>query len=157
MLIKSVPPPPPPPPPQDKTWKEIPFFYIYFFFSRYAISMWSPYNTLFEVYEVPFRFSFQSLSMSGKKLLVNVSSSVWHFKCLWSQPWWLGWIMDMHPTGDQEVGGSTPSASAAFVRRDWYWNIFYGHYLLLIQEDYLSVYGERICTLLIILVNCLEN
>ena len=38
------------------------------------------------------------------------------------RPQWLSWMR--HPTGDQEVAGSTP---ATFFPGDWSWNIFYGH------------------------------
>ena len=44
-----------------------------------------------------------------------------------SQPRWLRWMG--HPTGDQEVAGSTPPRSATFFCWDWSWNIFYDHSL----------------------------
>ena len=47
-----------------------------------------------------------------------------HFKC---RPRWLSWMR--RPTGDQEVADLTPPRSATFFRRDWSWNIFYGHSL----------------------------
>ena len=37
--------------------------------------------------------------------------------------------LDAHPTGDQEVAGSTPARLATFFRWDWSGNIFYGHSL----------------------------
>ena len=37
--------------------------------------------------------------------------------------------LDVRPTGDQEVAGSTLAGLAAFFRGDWSWYIFYGHSL----------------------------
>ena len=72
--------------------------------------------------------------------------------------------LDARPTGDQEVAGSTPppsTGSATFFSLEiWSWNIFYDHSLILIlslppnHEGQLSVFGERMCT---ILVNRLED
>ena len=64
--------------------------------------------------------------------------------------------LDARPTGDQEVGGSTPcwGRQHSFVEIDH--EIFSTVILslLLIQEGQLSVSGERMCTLL---VNRLEG
>ena len=62
--------------------------------------------------------------------------------------------LDMCPTGDQEVAGSTPAGSATFFRG--YHEIFSTVILSLplIQEGQLSVSGKRMCT---ILVNYLED
>ena len=38
--------------------------------------------------------------------------------------------LDVRPTGDQEVAGSTPARSATSFLEIWSWNIFYGHSLL---------------------------
>ena len=37
--------------------------------------------------------------------------------------------LDVNPTCDQEIAGSTPAGSATFFRVNWSWNIFYGHSL----------------------------
>ena len=62
--------------------------------------------------------------------------------------------LDLHPNGNQEVTGSTPSGSAILWRFDH--EIFFTVILSLplIQEGQLSVSGERMCT---IPVNCLED
>ena len=62
--------------------------------------------------------------------------------------------LDAHPTGDQEVVGSTLAVLATFFRGDH--EIFSTVILSfpLIQEGQLSVSGERVCT---VLVNCLGN
>ena len=71
----------------------------------------------------------------------------------WCRPRWLSWMR--RPTGDRRSRVQPPPRSATFFRRDWLWNIFYGHSLpSLIQEGQLSVSGERMCT---ILVNRLED
>ena len=47
-------------------------------------------------------------------------------------PWWLLALvaqLDVHPTGDQKVAGSTPAGSATFFHGDWSWNVFCGHSL----------------------------
>ena len=43
------------------------------------------------------------------------------------RPRWLSWMC--RPTDDQEVLGSTPAEVGNIFRRDWSWNIFYGHSL----------------------------
>ena len=63
--------------------------------------------------------------------------------------------LDACPTGVQEVAGSIPAWWATFfVENDH--EIFSTIILSLqlIQEGHLSVFGERMCT---ILVNCLED
>ena len=64
--------------------------------------------------------------------------------------------LDAHPTGDQEVTGSTPSLVHNILSWRFYYEIFSTVILslALIQEGHLSVSGERICT---ILVNRLED
>ena len=65
--------------------------------------------------------------------------------------------LDVHPTGDQEVAGSTPTRSATFFRGDLFDHEIFSTVILslpLIQEAQLSVSGERMCT---ILVNRLED
>ena len=37
--------------------------------------------------------------------------------------------LDVCPTGDQEIVGSTPGVFATFFCGDWSWNIFYGYSL----------------------------
>ena len=68
--------------------------------------------------------------------------------------------LDARPTGDQEVGGSTPAGSAtSWVSNILSWRFDHDIFstvilsLPLIQKGQLSVSGERICT---ILVNRLE-
>ena len=61
--------------------------------------------------------------------------------------------LDACPTGDQEVADSTPTRSTTFFHKDWIMKYFLCHSLL-IQEEQLSVWGERMCT---ILVNRLED
>ena len=76
-----------------------------------------------------------------------------HFHFSLNRPQWLNWIR--HPTGDQEVAGSTPAeVGNSFVEIDH--EIFSTVILSrpLIQEGQLSVSGERMCT---ILVNRLED
>ena len=55
--------------------------------------------------------------------------------------------LDWYLTGDQEVTGSIPVGSATFS-----WRVILS--LTLIQEGQLSVFGEKMCT---ILVNHLED
>ena len=64
--------------------------------------------------------------------------------------------LDVCPTGDQEVAGSTPASSATFFRGDLIMKYFLWSFspLPLIQEGQLSVSGKRMCT---ILVNRLED
>ena len=50
-------------------------------------------------------------------------------KCFITSGCGLGGSVGLHPTGDQEVAGSTPAGLATFFRWDWSWNIFYGHSL----------------------------
>ena len=61
-----------------------------------------------------------------------------------------------HPTGDQEVAGSTPADlgqhSLVEIDHEIFSTVIFS--LLLIQEGQLSVSGERMCT---ILVNRLED
>ena len=63
--------------------------------------------------------------------------------------------LDVCPTGDQEVAGSTPAGSATLL-----WRFDHEVFsvvilsLLLIQEGQLSVSGEGMYT---VLVNCLEE
>ena len=60
------------------------------------------------------------------------------------RPRWLIW---MRLTGDQEVAGSTPAASATYFRTDHeiYFTVIRS--LPPIKEVQLSVFGERICTI----------
>ena len=64
--------------------------------------------------------------------------------------------MDAHPTGDQEVAGSTPTEVGNILS----WRLIMKYFstvilsLPLIQEGQLSVSGERMCT---VLVNHLED
>ena len=37
--------------------------------------------------------------------------------------------LEVHPTSDQEIAGSTPAGLATFFCEDWSWNIFYDHFL----------------------------
>ena len=61
--------------------------------------------------------------------------------------------LDAHPTGDQEVAGSTPAGRQhSFVEIDHEIFCMVILSLPLIQEGQSSVSGERMCT---ILVNCL--
>ena len=63
--------------------------------------------------------------------------------------------LDVRPTGDQEVVGSTPAnRQHSFVEIDHEIFSMVVLSLLLIQEGQLSVSGERMCT---ILVNGLED
>ena len=63
--------------------------------------------------------------------------------------------LDEHPTGDQEVAGSLRlSKKHSFVETDYEIFSMVILSLLLIQEGQLSVFGERMCT---ILVNRLED
>ena len=64
--------------------------------------------------------------------------------------------LDTHPTGDQEVAGSTPYQGwqYSFMEIDHEILSTVILSLLLIQEGQLSVSGERMCT---ILVNRLED
>ena len=62
--------------------------------------------------------------------------------------------LDAHPTGDEEVAGSTPAGSATFFRGDLIMKYFLRPFSALIQEGQLSVSGERMCTKL---VNRLED
>ena len=57
--------------------------------------------------------------------------------------------LDVPLPGMQMVTGSILGSGKTFFRRDWWWNKFYGQYilsLLLIQVRKLSVTGERMCT-----------
>ena len=61
----------------------------------------------------------------------------------------------MHPTGDQEAAGSTPPGRQHYfveINHEIFSTVILS--LPVIQEEQLSVSGERICT---ILVNRLEN
>ena len=75
-------------------------------------------------------------------------------KSLGSKPRWLSWMR--RATGDQEVTGSTPAEVGNILS----WRLIVKYFstvilsLPLIQEGQLSVSGERMCT---ILVNLLEN
>ena len=63
--------------------------------------------------------------------------------------------LDARPTGDQAVAGSTPPGwqhSFAEIDHELFSTVILS--LPLIQEGQLSVFGERMCT---ILVNRLEN
>ena len=64
--------------------------------------------------------------------------------------------LDAHPTGDQEVAGSTPARGRQhfFVEIDHELFSTAILFLPLIQEGQLSVSGERMCT---ILVNHLDD
>ena len=64
--------------------------------------------------------------------------------------------LDVHPTGDQEVAGSTPAELATFFSWRFDHEIFSAVILSLqlILEGQLSVSGQRMCT---ILVNRLED
>ena len=72
---------------------------------------------------------------------------------LW-KPASVAWLR--HPTGDQEVAGSTPAEVGNILS----WKLIMKYFstvilsLPLIQEGQLSVSGERMCT---ILVNRLED
>ena len=58
--------------------------------------------------------------------------------------------MDAHPTGDQEVAGSTPAGSAILFRGDLIMKYFLRSFSLPpIQEGPLSVSNERMCTILV--------
>ena len=62
---------------------------------------------------------------------------------------WLG-DLDARPTGDQEVAGLTPARSATFFQGDLIMKYFLVILSLrLIQEEQLSVSGERMCTILV--------
>ena len=63
--------------------------------------------------------------------------------------------LDARPSGDQEVGGSTPAKVGNIL--SWRLIMKFSTVILLlplIQKGQLSVTGERMCT---ILVNCLED
>ena len=64
--------------------------------------------------------------------------------------------LDVRPTGDQEVVGSTSARSTTFFCGDSIMKYFLRVILSLplIQEGQFSGSGERMCT---ILVNCLED
>ena len=70
------------------------------------------------------------------------------------RPRWLSWMR--RPTGDQEVAGSTPAEVVNILSWRFDHEIFSTVILSLplIQEEQLSVSGERMCT---ILVNCIED
>ena len=51
--------------------------------------------------------------------------------------------LDVRLTGNQEVAGLTHAEVDNILSWRLIWNIFYGHSLLQIQEEQLSVYGER--------------
>ena len=76
-----------------------------------------------------------------------------NFRPMYSRPQWLSWMC--HPTGDQEVAGSTPAEVGNIL--SWSDHEIFFMVILslpLIQEGQLSVSGERMCT---ILVNRLED
>ena len=65
----------------------------------------------------------------------------------------LGAQLDARRTCDQEFAGSTPVGSATFFHdHEIFFMVILS--LLLIQEEQLSVSGERMCT---IMVNCLKD
>ena len=58
--------------------------------------------------------------------------------------------LDVHPTGDQEVAGSTPAKVSSILS----WRLIMKYFLVilslpLIQEGQLSVSGKRMCTILV--------
>ena len=79
-------------------------------------------------------------------VLLNTEKGVFHRKlsALVAQ-------LDSHPTGDQEVVGSTPAGSATFFREELIMKYFLLSFFSfpLIQEGHLSVSGERMCTVLV--------
>ena len=128
----------------------------------------------------PWKISIIFVAFSGATFAFTVFTiSIWTYRPE-SQPRWLSWMR--RPTGDRRSRVQPPSKWATFFRGDWSWNIFYGHSfpsaleidheifsmvifdheifsmvilsLLLSQEGQLSVAGERMCT---ILVNLLED
>ena len=64
--------------------------------------------------------------------------------------------LDAHPTGDQEIVGSTTAGLATLIFVEIDHKVFSAVLLSLqlIQEGQLSVSGKGMCT---ILVNCLED
>ena len=65
------------------------------------------------------------------------------------------YLLASHPTGDQEVAGSTPAGSATFFDQEIFSTVILS--LPLIHEGQLSVSGERMCTLLVNRLACPIN